>query len=204
MDSPRLKVRYHKEICPEMIKRFGYKNPMQVPMLEKITINMGIGKGIEDIKLIEKAQSELAIIVGQRPAITRAKKAISNFKLRRGLPIGCKVTLRRNRMFEFLDRLTSVAMPRMRDFRGVNPDSFDTAGNYTLGLTEQHVFPEVEFDKVDRVQGMDVTFVVRGAKTKEESKALLELLGLPFTKKPESGTRGHGAKVINTETEKTA
>jgi len=177
--KPRLQETYKKEIVPKMMEAFKYKNTMQVPHLVKIVVNMGVGEAIADIKILEQAMSELALITGQKPAIRRAKKAISNFKIRAGLPVGCKVTLRKNMMYEFLDRLVNVALPRIRDFRGTSPDSFDQAGNYSLGLTEQTIFPEIDTDKVTRVQGMDVA-IVTTAKTKEEARELLRLFGLPF------------------------
>lgn len=166
-----------------MMQTFGLKNRLAVPRLEKIVINMGVGEALQDIKILEKASEELAAITGQKPIIRRAKKAISNFKLKQGAPVGCKVTLRRARMYEFLDRLINVTMPRIRDFRGVPADSFDKAGNYTLGLTEQGIFPEIEYDKITRPQGMDITFVISGAKTTEQSRELLRLFGMPFKEK---------------------
>lgn len=179
---PRLLRRYKEEIVPEMMNRFGYKSVMQVPRLEKIVINMGIGEAARDIKLLEQAMDDLAMITGQRPAVRRARKSISNFKIRKGMPVGCKVTLRRARMYEFFDRLINVILPRLRDFRGVSENSFDGRGNYTIGLAEQTIFPEVDLDKVTRVQGMDITFVTT-AKTDEEGRVLLELLGMPFRKR---------------------
>ncbi len=179
---PRLLKKYKEEIIPEMMNRFGYKSVMQVPRLEKIVINMGIGEAARDIKLLEQAMDELAMITGQRPAIRRARKSISNFKIRKGMPVGCKVTLRRARMYEFFDRLVNVILPRLRDFRGVSRNSFDGRGNYSIGLAEQTIFPEVNLDKVTRVQGMDITFVTT-AETDEEARSLLELLGMPFRKR---------------------
>ncbi|HOX54728.1 MAG: 50S ribosomal protein L5 [Candidatus Omnitrophica bacterium] len=179
--KPRLVEKYNNEIIPKMMESFKYKNKLQVPRLVKIVVNMGVGEAIQDIKIMDQAMDELATITGQRPTLRRAKKAISNFKIREGLPVGCKVTLRRNMMYEFLDRLVNVALPRIRDFGGVPPDSFDQGGNYSLGLSEQTIFPEIETDKTPRVQGMDIT-IVTTAKNKEESKELLRLFGLPFRK----------------------
>lgn len=177
----RLLDKYRKEVIPQMMKQFGFKNPMRVPRLVKIVVNMGIGEGVTDSKLVEDASQELAMITGQKPIITRSKKSIAGFKLRKGIPIGCKVTLRGLRMYEFLDRLISVAVPRIRDFRGFPLDSFDGRGCYSFGLTEQTVFPEVDLDKVKRTQGMDIT-IVTNARNKEEVKGLLVLLGFPFAK----------------------
>ncbi len=179
---PRLLKRYREEVIPEMMRRFGYKSVMQVPRLEKIVINMGIGEAARDIKILEQAMDELAMITGQRPAIRRARKSISNFKIRRGMPVGCKVTLRRARMYEFFDRFVNIILPRLRDFRGVPVNSFDGRGNYNFGLAEQTIFPEVDLDKVTRVQGMDIAFVTT-AKTDEEARVLLELLGMPFRRR---------------------
>lgn len=179
---PRLLARYRSDVHPSLVKRFGYKNPYQAPRLLKIVVNMGVGQGAGDIKMVEQAAQELGLITGQRPVLTRAKKAISNFKIRRGQPIGAKVTLRRKRMYEFMDRLISVAMPRIRDFRGVSPSGFDEGGNYAFGITEQLIFPEVDYDKVTRVQGMDIIFCT-SAKSKEEAQELLRLMGLPFREK---------------------
>ncbi len=178
---PRLLERYRKELVPLMQKKFGYKSPMQVPSIRKIVVNMGVGEAIGDIKILDKAQEELAMIAGQRPVICRAKKAIANFKIREGMPVGCKVTLRRKIMYEFLDRLLNVALPRVRDFRGVPRDSFDNCGNYSFGLKEQTIFPEVDIDRVQRVQGMDIT-IATNAKNKEEAYELLKLFGMPFAK----------------------
>lgn len=178
--TARLQDKYKKEIVPEMMKIFGFKNKLQVPYVEKIVVNMGIGEAITDIKILEKAMEELSQITGQRPVMRRARKAIANFKIRKGLPIGCKVTLRRVIMYEFLDRLISVALPRIRDFRGVAASAFDKAGNFSLGLTEQIIFPEIEYDKITRVQGMDINMVIRNSKSKEQSRKLLELFGVPF------------------------
>jgi large subunit ribosomal protein L5 len=177
---PRLLERYRNEIAPKMMEKFGYKNMLQVPRLEKIVINMGVGEAQPDIKILDRAMEELGLITGQKPIMRRSKKAIANFKIREGNPIGCKVTLRRIMMYEFLDRLISVSLPRIRDFRGVNPNSFDEVGNFSLGLTEQMIFPEIEYDKISRVQGMDITFVIRNSKAKEQSRELLVLFGIPF------------------------
>lgn len=178
---PRLLGKYRNEIIAKMQKEFNYSNAMQVPKLDKVVINMGVKEGASDIKIIEHLAVELGKIAGQKPLITRAKKSIAAFKLRENSPIGLKVTLRRARMYEFVDRLFNVAMPRIRDFRGYSDKSFDDNGNYTLGIQEQIIFPEIEFDKVKKVQGMDVTFVTT-ANNREEGKVLLELLGLPFKK----------------------
>ncbi len=177
----RLKETYQKEIVKGMTDKFGYKNVMQVPKLAKIVINMGIGEAIANPKLLDEAVAELAQITGQQPVITRAKKSIANFKLREGMPIGCKVTLRKEKMYDFLDKLMNISLPRVRDFRGVSATSFDGRGNYTLGVKEQLIFPEINYDKVNKVRGMDVV-IVTSAKTNEEAKALLEELGMPFKK----------------------
>ncbi len=178
--TPRLLEKYRKEIIPRMMEKFSLKNQFAVPRLEKIVINMGVGEAIADIKILDKAIEELAAITGQKPIIRRAKKAIANFKIRQGLPIGCKVTLRRTMMYEFMDRLINVAMPRIRDFRGVPDDSFDKAGNYTLGLAEQTIFPEIEYDRITRSQGMDITFVIKHVKSTEQARELLRFFGMPF------------------------
>ena len=176
----RLLKRYREEIVPEMMKRFGYKNPWQVPRLEKIVINMGRGgEAMADRKILDTAVEELALISGQRPVITRGKKSISNFKLRKGAPIGCRVTLRKKIMYEFFDRLVNVVLPRIRDFQGLNSSSFDKEGNFSLGIREQIIFPEIDYDKVSKVNGMDIT-IVTSAKKKEEVKELFILLGMPF------------------------
>jgi large subunit ribosomal protein L5 len=179
---PRLLEKYKREIVPALMKKFGFKNIMQVPRLEKIVINMGVGEAITDIKILEKAMEELSLITGQKPVICRAKKAIANFKIKKGNPIGCKVTLRRDRMYEFLDRLISVALPRIRDFRGVSPHAFDERGNFSLGINEQTIFPEIDYDKVTRIQGMNINIVIRNSKSKEHSLELLRLFGMPFLK----------------------
>lgn len=179
---PRLQEKYKKEIIPQMMQTFNLKNPMAVARVEKIVINMGVGEALQDIKILEKAMDELGFISGQKPIIRRAKKAIANFKTKKGVPVGCKVTLRRRMMYEFMDRLLNIALPRIRDFRGVSVDSFDQAGNYSLGLSEQGIFPEIDYDKIGRPQGMDITFVIKNAKTKEQSEELLKLFGMPFSK----------------------
>ena len=182
---PRLQDRYRRQVVDALMKRFGYKNRLQVPRLVKVVINMGVGQGAQDVKIVEQAALELGLITGQRPVITRAKKAISNFKIKEGQPVGTKVTLRKARMYEFLDRLFNVAMPRIRDFRGVSTTGFDGSGNYALGLTEQLIFPEIDFDKVTRVQGMDV-IVRTTARSRDEAYELLKLLGMPFRESKDS------------------
>ena len=177
----RLREMYQNEIVDSMVKKFGYKNVMQVPKLEKIVINMGIGEAKENSKVLDAAMAELAIISGQKPVTTKAKNSIANFKIREGMPIGCKVTLRGERMYEFLDRLVNLALPRVRDFRGVNPNAFDGRGNYALGIKEQLIFPEIEYDKVDKVRGMDIIIVTTAA-TDEEARELLAQFGMPFKK----------------------
>nr|AKQ00710.1 50S ribosomal protein L5, large subunit ribosomal protein L5 [uncultured delta proteobacterium Rifle_16ft_4_minimus_10129] len=177
--TPRLKGLYANEVVPAMMKEFGYKNVMQVPRLEKVTINMGLGDAIRDIKVIDSASRDLAAISGQKPMVTKAKKSIAAFKLRKGLPIGCMVTLRGTRMYEFMDRFVNFSMPRIRDFRGVSDKSFDGRGNYTIGIREQVIFPEVDYDKIDKIRGMNIT-ISTTAKTDEEAKALLKFLGVPF------------------------
>jgi large subunit ribosomal protein L5 len=179
--TPRLQAVYDKEIRAAMQKEFNYKNPMQVPKLDKIVINMGVGETVNDSKIIQSAISEMALIAGQKPLATKSKKAIAGFKLRENLAIGCKVTLRKQKMYEFLDRLINTALPRVRDFRGVNPKSFDGRGNYALGLKEQLVFPEINYDKVDDVRGMDI-IICTTAKTDAEAKALLAGFNMPFIK----------------------
>jgi len=179
---PRLYEKYKNEIIPQLIKTFSYKNPNQAPKLEKIVINMGVGEAAQDPKIIEEAARDLEMIAGQKPSIRAAKIAVSNFKLRKGMKIGAMVTLRRNRMYEFLDRLINIAIPRVRDFRGVSDKSFDGRGNYTLGIKEQIIFPEINVDKINRIFGMDITFVTT-AKTDAEAYELLKLFGMPFRKK---------------------
>ena len=178
----RLKEKYQKEVKPALIKKFSYTSPMQAPKLDKIVVNMGVGEGTQDQKLIEAAAKDLAAITGQKPSIRRSKKSIANFKLRAGIPIGCMVTLRGDRMYEFFDRLVNVAIPRIRDFRGVATKSFDGRGNYTMGLKEQIIFPEINYDKVVKIFGMDVT-IVTTARNDEESRELLALMGMPFQAK---------------------
>ncbi|NBJ96154.1 50S ribosomal protein L5 [bacterium 1xD8-48] len=177
----RLKTIYNEEIVDAMIKKFGYKNIMEVPKLDKIVINIGVGEAKENAKVLESAVKDLEIISGQKAVITKAKKSIANFKIREGMSIGCKVTLRGEKMYNFLDRLVNLALPRVRDFRGVNPNSFDGRGNYSLGIKEQLIFPEIEYDKIDKVRGMDVIFVTT-AKTDEEARELLRLFNMPFAK----------------------
>ena len=177
----RLKDLYSNEIKDAMVKKFGYKNVMQIPKLDKIVINMGVGEAKENSKLLDAAVKEMETISGQKAVLTRAKNSIANFKLREGMPIGCKVTLRGEKMYEFTDRLVNLALPRVRDFRGVNPDAFDGRGNYALGIKEQLIFPEIEYDKVDKVRGMDIIFVTT-AETDEEARELLTLFGMPFKK----------------------
>ncbi len=177
--TPRFKAKYNTEIVKAMTDKFGYGNAFEVPKLIKITINMGVGEASQDKKKVQIAAEEMALIAGQKPVITIAKKSIAQFKLREGMPIGCKVTLRRDRMFEFLDRLVTIAMPRIRDFRGLNPKSFDGNGNYAMGLKEQIIFPEISYDKIEKVRGMDI-IVTTTAKTDEEARELLRLFGFPF------------------------
>jgi large subunit ribosomal protein L5 len=177
--EPRVRTKYRKDVVPALMQRFGYKNPMEVPRVDKIVVNMGLGEAVGNPKLIDAALEQLKVITGQKPVVTRAKKSIAGFKLREGMPIGVKATLRRERMWEFFDRLVTLSLPRVRDFRGVSPRAFDGAGNYTLGLREQIVFPEIDFDKVDQVKGLNVT-VVTTAKTNQEAKELLVGLGMPF------------------------
>ena len=177
--TPRLKTDYDKRIVPAMTEKFGYKNRFQVPRLDKIVINMGVGEATQDKKKVEAAAAEMQAIAGQKPVITKAKKSIAQFKLREGMPIGCKVTLRRDRMYEFLDRLVTVALPRVRDFRGLNPNSFDGRGNYALGLKEQIIFPEINYDQIEKVRGMDV-IITTTARTDEEARELLRLFNFPF------------------------
>lgn len=177
----RLKEMYKDEIVDAMMKKFSYKNVMEVPKLEKVVVNMGVGEAKENAKALENAAADMEMITGQKPILTKAKKSIANFKLREGMNIGCKVTLRGEKMYEFVDRLINLALPRVRDFRGVNPNAFDGRGNYSLGVKEQLIFPEVEYDKVDKVRGMDVIFVTT-AKTDEEARELLTLFNMPFAK----------------------
>ena len=179
--SSRLKDLYNTEIREQMTKKFGYTNIMQVPKLDKIVVNMGVGEARENEKLLEAAAKDMEIITGQKPVLTKAKKSIANFKIREGMPIGCKVTLRGDRMYEFLDRLVNLALPRVRDFRGVNPNSFDGRGNYAMGIKEQLIFPEIEYDKIDKVRGMDIIFTTT-AHTDEEARELLRLFNMPFAR----------------------
>ncbi|MFQ5103941.1 50S ribosomal protein L5 [Clostridioides difficile] len=179
--ASRLQEKYMKEVAPALMEKFGYKNVMEIPKLNKIVINMGIGDARENPKGLEKGVEELEMISGQKPVITKARKSVANFKLREGMPIGTKVTLRADKMFYFMDKLVSVSLPRVRDFRGVNPNAFDGRGNYALGVKEQLIFPEIEYDKIDKVRGMDIIFVTT-AKTDEEACELLKLLGMPFSK----------------------
>lgn len=179
----RLKEQYNSEIRPALLQHFGYGNTMQVPRIEKVVLNMGVGEASQNASLLDSAVSELSAITGQKAVVTRAKKSISNFKIREGMPVGCRVTLRGARMYEFLDRLINVAIPRIRDFRGVSTRSFDGRGNYTLGLTEQTIFPEIDYDRVDLFRGMDIT-IVTSADTDEESAELLRHLGMPFRDQP--------------------
>jgi large subunit ribosomal protein L5 len=175
----RLKELYNAEIVPQLMKAFGYRNVMEVPKLEKIVINMGLGEAIQNVKILDSAVVELATITGQKAVITKAKKSIASFKLRQGMPIGCMVTLRKEKMYEFLDRLVNVSLPRVRDFKGVSGKAFDGMGNYSLGIKEQLIFPEINYDKVDKIKGMNIT-IVTSAKNDEEGKALLKLMGMPF------------------------
>ena len=177
----RLKEQYQNEIVDALMKKFGYKNKMQAPKLDKIVVNMGVGEAKENAKILEAAVKDMEIITGQKAIITKAKHSIANFKIREGMPIGCKVTLRGEKMYEFLDRLINLALPRVRDFRGINPNAFDGRGNYALGIKEQLIFPEIEYDKIDKIRGMDV-IVVTTAKTDEEGRELLTQFGMPFAK----------------------
>lgn len=175
----RLQQVYQEELRPRLQEQFRYTNPMEIPRLEKIVLNMGLGEAIQNIKILDTAAEELALIAGQKPVITRAKKSIASFKLRENMPIGCTVTLRRGRMYDFLDKLVRIALPRVRDFRGVSPKSFDGRGNYTLGIREHIIFPEINYDKIDKIKGLNIT-IVTTARTDEESRSLLRLLGMPF------------------------
>jgi large subunit ribosomal protein L5 len=176
---PRLKTLYENEVRPQLIKEFSYRNIMEVPKLKQVVLNMGLGEAIQNIKILDNAVEELAQIAGQKPVITRAKKSIASFKLRENMPIGCMVTLRRDRMYDFLDKLIHVALPRVRDFRGVSAKSFDGRGNYTLGIREHIIFPEINYDKIDKIKGLNIT-VVTSSKTDEEGRSLLKHLGMPF------------------------
>ena len=175
----RLKARYLSDVVPALTKEFGYRNVMAVPKIQKVIVNMGLGEAIENIKILDSSAEEIGVITGQKPVVTKARKSISNFKLRAGVPIGMKVTLRRDRMYHFLDKLIAVALPRMRDFKGVSPKGFDGRGNYTMGIKEQIIFPEVNYDKIDKIKGMNIT-IVTTARTDEEGMELLKLLGMPF------------------------
>jgi len=175
----RLKDYYKKEVVPALVSQFGYSNPMQVPVLKKIVVNMGLGEAIQNVKILENATSEMELITGQKAVITKAKKSIATFKLRKGMSIGCRVTLRRERMYEFFDRFINVALPRIRDFRGVSPNTFDGRGNFSIGVKEQIIFPEIEYDKIEKVRGMNIA-IVTSAKTDEEARALLKHMGVPF------------------------
>jgi len=177
--TPRLRTHFDQVVRKELTDKFGYSNPMQVPAIQKVVLNMGIGEGVADRKKVEQAAADLSMIVGQKAVITKARKSIAHFKLREGMPIGCMVTLRKERMYEFLDRLINVALPRVRDFKGVSPKGFDGRGNYSLGIREQLIFPEINYDKVDKIKGMNIT-VVTTAKTDDEARALLKHLGMPF------------------------
>ena len=177
----RLQEKYNTSVRTELANKFAYQSSMQIPRLEKIVINMGVGDAVANSKVLDDAVEELTLIAGQKPVVTKAKKSIANFKLREGMPIGCKVTLRGERMYEFLDKLVSIALPRVRDFRGVNPNAFDGRGNYTLGVKEQLIFPEINFDQVKKIRGMDIV-IVTTANTDEEGRALLTLMGMPFRK----------------------
>ncbi|MBO5153539.1 MAG: 50S ribosomal protein L5 [Lachnospiraceae bacterium] len=177
----RLRDQYENEIKDAMVKKFGYKNVMEIPKLDKVVVNMGVGEAKENAKILEAAMGDMEIITGQKPIATKSKNSIANFKIREGMPIGCKVTLRGEKMYEFVDRLVNLALPRVRDFRGVNPNAFDGRGNYALGIKEQLIFPEIEYDKIDKVRGMDIIFVTT-AKTDEEARELLTLFNMPFAK----------------------
>jgi large subunit ribosomal protein L5 len=182
----RLKDRYNDEIRPALVRKFGYSSVMQAPKLEKVTLNMGVGEAKQDSKMLEAAQEQLATIAGQKPNIRRARKSVAAFKLREGMPVGLSVTLRQERAYEFIDRLTSIALPRLRDFRGLNPRSFDGRGNYSMGIREQIIFPEIDYDAIDQVRGLDVT-ITTSAKTDAEAFALLDALGLPFAREGRPG-----------------
>jgi len=175
----RLKVTYEKDLMPALIKEFGFTSAMEVPRLDKIVLNIGLGEAIQNIKVLDSAMEELALIAGQRPVVTRARKSIASFKLREGMPIGCMVTLRRIRMYDFFDKLVNVTLPRVRDFRGLSDKSFDGRGNYTVGIKEHIIFPEIDYDKIDKIKGLNIS-IVTTAKTDEEGKALLKMMGMPF------------------------
>jgi len=175
----RMLEKYNKDAAPALMKKFGYKSVMQIPKLEKVVINIGMGEARDNPKAIDAAMNDLALITGQKPVVTKARKSVANFKLREGMNIGCKVTLRSDKMYEFIDRLFNIALPRVRDFRGINPNAFDGRGNYALGIKEQLIFPEIDYDKIDKIRGMDIIFVTT-AKTDEEARELLALMGAPF------------------------
>ena len=177
----RMRAKYEQEVKKALMEKFGYKSPMQIPKIEKIVINIGVGEAKENAKALEAAANDLAIITGQKPVITKAKKSVANFKIREGMNLGCKVTLRSDKMYEFIDRLFNIALPRVRDFRGINPNSFDGRGNYALGIKEQLIFPEIDYDKIDKLRGMDIIFVTT-ANTDEEARELLSLMGAPFVR----------------------
>ena len=181
MANPNLKAKYAAEVAPALMQKFGYKSVMQIPRIDKIVVNCGCGEARDNSKVLESVVNDLAAITGQKPVITKAKKSVANFKLREGMPIGAKVTLRQDKMWEFLDRLFNVALPRVRDFRGINPNAFDGRGNYGLGIKEQLIFPEIEYDKIDKIRGLDVV-ICTTAKTDEEAKELLSLIGAPFAR----------------------
>ena len=181
MANPNLKAKYNAEIAPALMQKFGYKSTMEIPRIHKIVVNVGCGEARDNAKVLESVVNDLATITGQKPVITRAKKSVANFKLREGMPIGAKVTLRQDKMWEFMDRLFNVALPRVRDFRGINPNAFDGRGNYALGLKEQLIFPEIEYDKIDKIRGLDIVFCTT-AQTDEEAKELLTQIGAPFAR----------------------
>ncbi|MGD9504469.1 MAG: 50S ribosomal protein L5 [Syntrophobacteraceae bacterium] len=176
-----LKEVYEREIAPKLTEQFKYKSPMQIPKLKKIVLNMGLGEAIQNVKILESAAAEMTLIAGQKPVITRARQSIAAFKVRKGMPIGCMVTLRGGRMYDFLNKLVNIALPRVRDFRGVSPKGFDGQGNYTLGIKEQIIFPEIDYDKIDKIKGMNIT-IVTSAQTDEEARTLLTMMGMPFRK----------------------
>ena len=176
-----MRAKYEQEVKKALMEKYGYKSPMQIPKLDKIVINIGVGEAKDNAKALESAVADLAAITGQQPVVTKAKKSVANFKIREGMNLGCKVTLRSDKMYEFLDRLFNIALPRVRDFRGINPNAFDGRGNYALGIKEQLIFPEIDYDKIDKIRGMDIIFVTT-AKTDEEARELLTLMGAPFTK----------------------
>jgi large subunit ribosomal protein L5 len=195
---PRLRERYEEEVLPALIGKFGYSSPMEAPRLQKITLNMGVGDAKQDSNLLDAATEQLATIAGQRPSVRRARKSIASFKVREGMPVGVSVTLRRARMWEFFDRLTSIAVPRIRDFRGLNPRSFDGRGNYSMGIREQLIFPEIDYDSIDQVRGLDVT-ITTSAKTDEEAFELLLALGMPFAQEGRPGSRDEAAEEAEEE-----